>query len=141
MMLSADRATGLFFFVAGLVCYFMIIPNYVETADSGSLHPDTFPNALSILIAICGVILALKPTNHRVHSVREMAMTAVYFAILCASVYAMTFFGYVFVSPVLALVLMLLIGERRPLWLFSGVVVTPALIWWLIEIVLERGLP
>ncbi|AUQ52482.1 Tripartite tricarboxylate transporter TctB family protein (plasmid) [Phaeobacter inhibens] len=141
MAFSSDRVSGLFFFIAGLLCYFYVIPTFVESANSGSLHPDTFPNALSLLIAICGIILAVNPTNHRLHSTRDMLMSAVYFSLICAALFAMTFFGYVVVSPFLAILLMLLIGERRPVWLFSGVVIMPATIWFIVEVLLERGLP
>lgn len=141
MSFSADRASGLFFFILGTLFYLYVIPTFVESVDSGSIHPNTFPNALCIMIALCGLVLVVKPTSHHVHSVSDMAMSAVYFSVICASLYAMTFFGYVEVSPFLALVLMLLIGERRPLWLFCGVAVMPTLIWFLVEVVLERGLP
>lgn len=141
MVLSADRASGFFFFIVATITYFYVIPTFVETADSGSIHPDTFPNALSLLIAICGLILAVKPTKHRLHSGRDMVMSGVYFTVICACLYAMTFFGYVVVSPFMALILMLLIGERRPTWLIVGVVVMPTIIWLIVEVLLERGLP
>lgn len=141
MTISADRASGLFFFIAATLCYFYVIPTFVEPADSGSIHPDTFPNAISILVAICGLLLAVKPTKYRLHSTRDMVMSGVYFALICSSLYAMTFFGYLAVSPFLALVLMLLIGERRRFWLFAGAVIMPTIIWLIVEVLLERGLP
>ncbi|MCJ7871287.1 tripartite tricarboxylate transporter TctB family protein [Phaeobacter sp. J2-8] len=141
MPLSADRISGLFFFFAGLIFYLYVIPTFVEEVSSGSLHPDTLPNALSLLIATCGLVVAAKPTKHELHGARELFMAAVYFVLVWISLFAMTFFGYAVVSPVLALILMLLIGERWPGWLFSGAVIMPALIWFLVEIVLERGLP
>ncbi len=141
MAFSADRASGLFFFISGIILYLYVIPIFVEVADSGAIQPDTFPNALSIMIAVSGIILAIKPTNHRLHSTRDMMMSGMYFTVICLNLYAMTFFGYVLVSPFLALILMLLIGERRPLWLGSGVLAIPTLIWLIVEVLLGRGLP
>lgn len=141
MAFLPDRASGLFFFIAGLLSYNYVIPTFVESANTGSLHPDTFPNALSLLIAICGLILAVNPTNHRLHNTRDMLMSAVYFSLICTALLAMTFLGYVVVSPFLALLLMLLIGERRVLWLICGVAVMPTSIWFIVEVLLERGLP
>ena len=141
MPLSADRASGLFFFVAGTAFYLFVIPANVEPITGGSIHPDTFPNALSLLIALCGLALVFKPTGHRVQGAREMALAVVYFGVICLSLFAMVFMGYAVVSPALALILMLLIGERRAVWLVAGSAVMPAIIWVLVEVVLERGLP
>lgn len=141
MAFSSDRASGLFFFFSGLLSYFYVIPTFVETADSGSLHPDTFPNALSLLIAVCGLIVVVKPTRHRLHNPRDMLMSSIYFGLICLALLAMSLVGYVAVSPFLALALMLLIGERRWLWLVAGVVIMPTVIWFIVEVLLERGLP
>ena len=141
MIFSADRVSGLFFFIAGAFTYFFIIPNFVEITDPGSIQPDTFPNALSLTITFCGLILAFKPTTHQLHRLSDFVLTGVYFGLLCLSVLAMTFFGYILVSPVLAMTLMLLIGERRPFWLTCGALIMPALIWLIIEILLGRSLP
>ena len=53
----------------------------------------------------------------------------------------MSWFGFVYVAPVLALIIMLMIGERRPFWLIAGVAAMPAAIWVLVAVVLERALP
>jgi putative tricarboxylic transport membrane protein len=53
----------------------------------------------------------------------------------------MSRFGFVYVAPGLALVVMLFIGERRPVWLLSGIIAAPALIWLIVEQLLERPLP
>jgi len=50
-------------------------------------------------------------------------------------------FGFVYVGPALALAIMLMIGERRPIWLVAGFVAMPALIWFLVVQVLGRALP
>ncbi|PHR96898.1 MAG: hypothetical protein COA78_28140 [Blastopirellula sp.] len=136
-----DRASGLFFLIFGLVMYFFVIPSQVELDEAGMLRPDTLPNALSVIIAICGAFVALKPAQVTLPPPRQMALTLVYVALLCVAIYAMAYFGFVYVSPVLALLIMLMIGERRPLWLLGGVLVLPSTIWFFVAQLLERSLP
>ena len=124
-MTSSGRLTGAFFVLFGLAVYFLIIPAYVEQVDGGNLAPNTLPNAVSIVIAVCGALLMLKPTAHEPPNGRYFAAAAVYVAVLGAAIYAMSWFGFVYVASILALILMLMIGERRPLWLAAGVVVIP----------------
>jgi putative tricarboxylic transport membrane protein len=52
----------------------------------------------------------------------------------------MSVIGFMLVSPVLALVLMRIGGERRPLWLVVGALVMPALIWFCVAFLLSRVL-
>lgn len=141
MGLNADRVSGAFFLLFGLAMYFLVIPNQVETVDGGNLAPKTMPNIISVIIAVCGAVLVLKPTPQKMRDPRQMALTGVYVALLAAGIYAMSLFGFEYVAPVLAFVLMWLIGERRPLWLAGGVVIMPATIWFIVTHALGRALP
>ncbi|MFK8033911.1 MAG: tripartite tricarboxylate transporter TctB family protein [Hyphomicrobiales bacterium] len=138
---SADRFTGAFFLLFGLAMVFLVIPNYIEVPQGGSLSPKTLPNIIAWLIAACGGLLILKPTNHKAPPPRFFVMVSAYVVVLAASIYAMSLFGFIYVAPVLALIIMLMIGERRPLWLAAGVVLMPATIWYIVTQLLERGLP
>ena len=138
---SADRASGLFFLLFGVAMYVYVNPTYIESVDSGTIAPATMPNIVSIVIAICGAILIFKPTTHQVRDPALIFKTGLYVGILVAGLYAMSWFGFEYVAPVLALTLMLLIGERRPFWIGLGVVVMPVTIWFLVTQVLERALP
>ena len=55
--------------------------------------------------------------------------------------FAMSRFGFAIVSPFLALAIMLIFGERRPIWLALGGLGMPAVIWLLVVQILERPLP
>jgi putative tricarboxylic transport membrane protein len=48
---------------------------------------------------------------------------------------------FLIAAPLLVMVLMLLIGERRPLWLATGIVLVPLGIWSCIELLLNQPLP
>lgn len=141
MKMNSDRASGLFFFFFGLALYLVIIPNFVEQVEGGWVHPDTVPNAIAIILSLCGALLFLRPTRHQVQNASEFAKAGLYFGILLVALIAMSWLGFVYVGPLVALVIMLLIGERRPVWLLIGVVGMPALIWFLVAQVLERALP
>lgn len=138
---SADRWTGAFLLLFGLAMYFMVIPVFVEVTDEGNIAPSTMPNWLSIIIALGGAALILKPTLHQTQSLQAFLIMGAYVAVLVIGIFAMSYFGFVYVGPVLALVIMLMIGERRPLWLFAGTVIMPAAIWFFVEHLLHRVLP
>lgn len=141
MGMKADRVSGAFFLLFGLAMYFFVIPNYVETVDGGNLAPNTLPNIISLVIAVCGGWLVLKPTSQQLRDPRQLALTAMYVALLAAGIYAMSWFGFEYVAPVLAAALMWLIGERRPMWLAGGVVIMPIIIWFIVTYALGRALP
>jgi len=138
---SADRLSGAFFLLFGLAMYFLIIPTYVEFTDEGNIAPSTMPNWISIIITLCGAALIVKPTGYETQSTRSFLITGAYVAVLVAGIYAMSLFGFVYIGPVLAATIMLLIGERRPLWLVAGVIVMPAIIWIFVIHILGRVLP
>ena len=141
MVIEADRVSGAFFLLFGLAMYFYVNPIYIESVDEGNIAPDSLPNIVAIVIAVCGALLLFKPTAQQVRNPRSMAKAGIYVAILAASIYAMSWVGFVYVAPVLAFVIMLLIGERRPLWILLGAVGMPALIWFLVIHALGRSLP
>ncbi|GGA27410.1 tripartite tricarboxylate transporter TctB family protein [Neptunicoccus cionae] len=139
--MSADRISGIFFLLLGLAMYFVVNPAYIETVEGGSLNPKTVPNIISVIIALCGGLLVVKPTHHEVGDLRNIARTGFYSLLLIAGLYAMSRFGFEYVAPVLAFAIMWFIGERRPFWLAFGAVGMPALIWFLVTQALGRALP
>lgn len=141
MMVSADRVSGAFFLLFGLALYFLIIPAYVETVDGGNLSPNTVPNWIAITIAVCGGLLVLKPTDQSTPDLRALMITGAYAGVLALSIYGMSLFGFEVIGPILAFVLMWMIGERRPLWLIAGAIVMPLIIWFLVTYPLGRALP
>jgi putative tricarboxylic transport membrane protein len=118
-----------------------VIPEYVENPEGGNLSPRTMPTVVAWIISVCGGALVIKPTTHQAPDLRFFAKAFSYVLVLAAAIYAMSLVGFLYVAPVLALVMMLMIGERRPVWLGVGVALMPALIWFLVTQLLERGLP
>lgn len=141
MTITADRLSGAFFLLFGLAMYFVVIPGYVEQTDGRNLAPSTMPNVVALVIAVCGGLLVLKPTTHQAPDARYFAISTAFVAILAGGIYAISWVGFEYVASPLALVIMLMIGERRPLWLLAGAAVMPAAIWFLVTQLLERALP
>ena len=141
MKLEADRIAGLVIATLGLILLFVIYPIEIEDINDGSIRPDTLPNAIAGFLVICGIWLALKPGESAARDPRELTMVVLYIAVMAIGLFAMSHFGFVIVSPFMALTIMLLFGERRPIWLALGCVGMPAVIWLLVAQILERPLP
>ncbi len=139
--MQTDRWTGLFFIAFGVLLYAVIIPWQVETADYGWLRPRTLPRIVAAIIVICGVVLAVKPAADARPGAFHWGRAALFAGLLGLGLWAMSWFGFVIVAPPLALALMWLAFERRPLWLALGAVGMPALIWLVVAVFLERPLP
>lgn len=125
----------------GLMLFFYLIPTQVETVEYGAIRPKTMPQILSVIIGVSGVLLTLKPADGTDLQAMPWPKVCLIIAILVVGLWCLAQFGFVFVAPPLALVLMLVMGERRPLWIGLGAVGMPALIWFAVTILLERPLP
>jgi len=141
MKLNTDRMAGLVIATFGLVLLFMIFPIQIEDMDDGSIRPDTVPNAIAAFLVVCGILLAIKRGEQTKRDFQELILVLLYLAIIAAGLFAISNFGFLIVSPFLALAIMLIFGERRPIWLALGCLGMPALIWFLVVQVLERSLP
>ena len=141
MILKTDRIAGLIIATLGLVLLFVVFPFAIEDMDDGSIKPDTLPNAIAAFLVVCGILLAIKRGEQTKRDPRELMLVLLYFAIIAAGLFAISHFGFLIVSPFLALAIMLIFGERRPIWLALGCVGMPAIIWFLVIQVLERSLP
>lgn len=141
MTITKDRASGAFFLVFGFLLYAYVAPTYIETVDSGWVYPSTIPNAVAIILILSGTPLIFKPTQHSARPLGEMVKAAVFFVLLCAGIRLIPRIGFMFAAPGIALVLMLLMGERRPFWLLMGCITTPAFIWLLVALLLDCSLP
>ena len=136
-----NRISGLMIALAGAILFLWIIPNQVETMSFGWLKPSTFPNILSIIMIALGLLHFCFPAGTAVLERRLLLRLLFIFALCLVAVFLMNFVGFIFVAPVLVLIIMILIGERRPLWLLISVVLVPVSLWVIIAQVLEKSLP
>ncbi|TNE35026.1 MAG: hypothetical protein EP348_09825 [Alphaproteobacteria bacterium] len=139
--MSLNRLSGLFFVLAGLLLYFVIIPAETETVDYGWLRPQTIPNACAMAMTTLGALHALIPTGSISVKLREILKVTFFTAFTLLSLWLMETFGFLLIAPLFAGALMLLVGERRIGWLAGGAIVFPVAIWLAVVPLLERSLP
>lgn len=136
-----NRLLGLCFMGFGLLLLFIVIPRHTEVVGYGWMRPQTLPNAMAIVITAAGAVLALRPRGAVDFEWRRAARAALYLALLAVGVYLISLYGFEVVAPLLALAMMVLIGERRPLWLAIGAAGIPFVIWLVVPVLLGRPLP
>jgi len=138
--MTLNRISGLVVAVFGIILLFWIIPRHTEPVDYGWLRPATLPNVTAIVVIISSIIHILFPSG-KAEFDGQLAMRAgLFFMISLAGLFLMHHAGFLIAAPLLVTVLMLLVGERRPLWLATGIVLVPLGIWSAIELLLKRSL-
>jgi putative tricarboxylic transport membrane protein len=138
--MTLNRLSGVFVAVFGFLLLFWIIPRHTEPVDYGWLRPATLPKVTAIVIIVSGIIHALFPSGKAELDVQPATRAGLFFVVSLAGLFAMHHLGFLIAAPLLAMVLMLMVGERRPVWLFAGVVMVPLGIWSSIELLLKRPL-
>ena len=138
--MTLNRISGVVVAVFGIILLFWIIPRHTETVDYGWLRPATLPNVTAIIVIVASIIHVIFPSG-KAEFDGPLAMRAgLFFGISLAGLFLMHHVGFLIAAPLLIMVLMLSIGERRPLWLAIGVVLVPLGIWIAIELLLKRSL-
>ncbi len=138
--MTLNRISGLVVAVFGIILLFWIIPRHTEAVDYGWLRPATLPNVTAIVVIISSIIHIIFPSG-KAEFDGQLAMRAgLFFMISLAGLFLMHHVGFLIAAPLLVTVLMLLVGERRPLWLATGIVLVPLGIWSTIELLLKRSL-
>jgi putative tricarboxylic transport membrane protein len=140
-MMLINRGSGLAVALAGFALLLFVIPDQVEVVDYGWVRPETVPNAMAVALIGFGLLQAVMPTGETSWRIRPALRALGYLAVTALAVWAMGRFGFIAIAPVMVLVLMLLIGERRLLWLGLGVLVLPTVIWVTVIQLLDRTLP
>lgn len=139
--MARDRAVGAACLVFALLLWFVLVPWQVETVGYGWLKPRTLPRILAVAIGLGGLALLLRPDPAPEMRPAAWGRAALFGAVLVAGLAGMAWAGFALAAPVMALAVMLLAGERRPLWLALGVAAMPAAIWLCVAVLLERPLP
>ncbi len=138
--MSLNRISGIVVAVFGMALLFWIIPRNTEPAVFGWLHPATLPNITAVVIIVSSIVHILFPAGTAEFDGRLAARAGVFFLVSLVGLYCIHRVGYLITAPILVMILMLMVGERRWLWLFTGAVVIPLAIWYCIEVLLKRPL-
>ncbi len=136
-----NRLSGLVVFLLGLAIIFILIPVATETVDYGWLRPATLPTIAAGVISIAGLLHLLFPQGRVELDLSAMLRALLFLMIAVAGLWGMSRFGFTIAAPLMLLLIMLIIGERRWPWLLTGVVLLPAFVWLCIDFLLNRPLP
>jgi putative tricarboxylic transport membrane protein len=139
--MATDRWLGLFFVGFGVLLYAVIVPWQADAVGYGFLRPRTLPRIAAVALGLCGLVLILRPPGDARPSAFRWGRAGLFAGVLAAGLFAMSYLGFLWVAPPMALAIMLLAHERRPLWLFLGAAGMPALIWLAVAVGLDRPLP
>ncbi|NSY40385.1 tripartite tricarboxylate transporter TctB family protein [Leisingera sp. ANG59] len=124
----------------GLTFLFLVMPQQVETVSYGRVVPSTLPGALLWIITIAAAVQMVTLKDDADFNTVVVIRAVGLLALMVAAVWSMDRLYFEYVAPVLALILMLFMGERRWYWLLLGGVAIPLGIWLLVERILDRTL-
>lgn len=139
--MTLNRISGLVVTAIAVLLILWIIPNHTEIDELATLKPSALPYITASIILIMGLIQVVFPGGKAEFDLKSTLQVGFYFALSLAGVYLMNLIGFLIAAPTLILVVMILIGERRPLWLISGIILMPVTIWYSVDILLNWPLP
>lgn len=139
--MTLDRLCGLAVAGLALALLLFVIPAQVEVVDYGWVRPETLPSLAAAALLLLGLLQAAIGGGAIRPERRAIVRALLYLGYTAAAVWAMGRLGFVWVAPAMVLLLMLWIGERRPLWLGLGTVAVPAAVWGVVVGLLDRTLP
>lgn len=134
-----DRIATLLVLGFSVLLLFWAIPNQIEEVEFGRIRPETLPMFLGWVLAALAALQLISSRSVK-FDLRLVSRTVVAFAIVIGGAILMMQIGFEFAMPIMALLLMLLLAERRPFWLALGVLIVPVGVWALVEILLDRPL-
>ena len=139
--MTLNRISGLVVAVLGVLLLFWIIPRHTETVDYAWLRPATLPTITAVIVIISSIVHLIFPSGKAEFDVPLALRAGLYFVISLIGLSLMYYVGFLISAPLLVMALMLLIGERLPLWLIAGIVLIPLAMWSSIVLLLDRPLP
>lgn len=139
--MTSNRISGLVVAVFGVILLFWIIPRHTETVANAWLRPATLPIITAVIVIIASIVHLIFPAGKAEFDLPLALRAGLFLVISLMGLFLMHLVGFLIAAPLLVLVLMLLVGERRPLWLIAGVVLIPLAMWSSIEMLLNQTLP
>ena len=93
------------------------------------------------MLIIFGIVQFIFPKGKVVLEFEQILWSGIFVSAAFIAVFGFHKFGFIYTAPIFALSIMLLIGEKRILWLLLGVFLIPFLILLIVEQLLGRLLP
>ncbi|MWB78698.1 hypothetical protein GLS40_11725 [Pseudooceanicola sp. 216_PA32_1] len=141
-VITLDRISGTLVALGGLWLLAYGIDAHIEVHGYESPSPQLFPRLGAWILLIFGLAqVVLTRTTSELPGKRVLGRYALVSAMLVGMVWLMEHFGFVIGAMAMTGTLMLVVYERRPLWLLVAVIAVPVSLWFIFEILLERPLP
>ena len=136
-----NRVSASFFVIFGFLLIYLVFPIEIEKLDYGWVRPQTLPNICAFLLIIFGILQLIFPKGKVFLELEQILWSGVFISTAFVAVFGFHKFGFIFTAPIFSLFVMLLIGEKRILWLMLGVIAIPFSVWLIVEHLLGRLLP
>ncbi|MGZ9811643.1 tripartite tricarboxylate transporter TctB family protein [Pseudoroseicyclus sp. H15] len=137
-----DRVLGGLIALFGLYLLIWGIPANVAVHGDKHPSPRLFPQIGAWIMLLGGVAQAIFASGtSSLPPAREVGRFALVSVLTLGMVVLMEMFGYLVGAIALIAILMFVVNERRPLWIFVAVVAVPVGVWLFFEKLLDRPLP
>lgn len=140
--LSIDRVVGILFALAGVWLLFYGIPMGVQGRGLDFPSPYLFPQIAAWIFIAGGISLAIwaKP-GRQLPDLREVSRYVLVSILLLIMTWLMDRFGFIAGAMAMLAALMVIVFEKRWLWIGITVVAVPLGTWAVFELLLNRPLP
>lgn len=142
-MIIKERILGLFSVFFGALLLAFLIPTYVSGDATDIGDPTLFPRIAGWLFVFLGglQVIFAAPSKETLPSKREISRLILFMGAMLIGTALLPIVGFIPYAMGLMAVVLVLVFERRPLWILLTVIFVPIGTWLLFEQVLQRPLP
>jgi len=139
---TTERILGGIAIAFGGLLLFEIIPDNARSIEGLIVDPSTFPNMAAFLIAGLGIIqIVASKQRMPLPTAREFWRVLMIAALTAVAVLALGEVGYLATMFVFMALIIVIVHERRPVWMATVIVGMPVVVWAFFEVLLKRPLP
>jgi hypothetical protein len=139
-----DRMVTLAVLLGALGFVFVLVPAGAERIETGTLSPDALPIALGWSIAGLAALQLVNPLARPSPAAPRPAQTLRALGLIlttAACAWAIPRIGFLPATMILAFLVSMAMGERRPPVLAGATLGVPVCIWLVVTVGLDRALP
>lgn len=153
-----DFLTGLFFLIFGLVVRIFIIPNQASSSNAFGLPPSFFPNIVTYIIMALSILIIINSVTKDKDSLsksfkmfittiiskdnkKSFKNSSLVFLICIGYFIGLKYFEFIFITPVIIILMALYFGWRRWVSLIITAVSVTFAIQYLFESLMKIPLP
>lgn len=141
-MIPLDRVLGGVVLAFGASLLLFLIPVFTTPQPGSPTDPSLFPRIAGWMFVLLGGLQIVFPGQQRLTvTLRELGRLVLVTALMVLATVLMPIVGYLPASIALMAVVMLMIYERRPLWIVLSVAFVPVTVWIVFEYGLKQPLP